>query len=344
VNWIVVIAGMVGGLLLVGIVYQWCGAKHSLRQFGAPGALVDIGGRRLHLRCDGDGTPAVVFEAGIAASSVSWSRVQPEVAQFTRSCSYDRAGLAWSDPGARGRSIRGFVEELRVLLERADIRPPYVLVGHSFGGMIIRAFARAYPTQIAGLVFVDTLHPEEWLNLSAEQRRMIRGGVFLSEVGGALAHVGVVRFCLTLLSRGAPGVPRRVSRVFGPTAAALLEHLAGEVRKLPAEVLPAVQAHWSHPRAFRGMAQHLAALPQCSEEMSRETDMFGNLPVVVLSAARRRPQWLAADAALARGSTQGRHIVSTRAGHWIQLDDPWLVVDAVREVVTLARERGRGAS
>jgi pimeloyl-ACP methyl ester carboxylesterase len=281
----------------------------------------------------------VVFEAGIAASSVSWSRVQPVVATFTRACSYDRAGLAWSDPGERKRSVAMFVEELRQLLERAEIAPPYVLVGHSFGGMIIRSFARAYPHDVGGLVFVDTLHPQEWMNLTSEQLQMLRGGVFLSRVGGVLAHIGVVRLCLALLAGGAPGAPRRFSRVFGSTAAALLEHLVGEVQKLPAEVLPAVQAHWSHPRAFQGMAQHLAALAACSEEVCRDTDRFGDMPVIVLSAATRRAQWLAADAALAKCSTAGRHIVSPRAGHWIQLDDPDLVVDAIREVVSRVHER-----
>jgi pimeloyl-ACP methyl ester carboxylesterase len=172
---------------------------------------------------------------------------------------------------------------------------------------------------------------------------MVRGAVFLSNLGSALARVGAVRLCLSLLSGGAPGVPRRVSRLFGPSAAALLEHMVGEVQKLPADVLPAVQAHWSHPRAFRGMAQHLAALLSCSEELCRDTDAFGDIPTVVLSASNRSSRWLAADAALARSSTAGSHVISRAAGHWVQLDDPALVITAVRDVVNRARQRSRGA-
>ena len=310
------------------------------RQPAAPGALVDVGRRRLHYRCVGRGSPTVIFEAGIAASSLSWSIVQPEIAKLTRACSYDRAGLAWSDPGERRRSIASFVAELHALLERADIPPPYVLVGHSFGGLIIRAFARVHRGEVAGLVFVDSLHPEEWLNLSSEQRHLLRGGVFLSRVGAALASVGVVRLSLALLAGGAPGIPRRFSRLFGPRAAALLEHIVGEVQKLPEEVLPAVQAHWSRRRAFVGMSQHLAALPVCCEEVASERDAFGDMPVVVLSATNRDPRWLAADAALAQASTRGRHVVAAGGGHWLHLDDPALVIAAISEVVQVVRGQG----
>ena len=137
--------------------------------------------------------PAVVLEAGIAASSVSWSLVQPEIARFTRVCSYDRAGLAWSEYTAVPRTMGALVSELRSLLRHAAIPPPYILVGHSFGGVIIRAFARAHPQEVAGLVFVDTLHPEEWCEPSSQQRQLLRGGVFLSRVGAVLARLGIVR-------------------------------------------------------------------------------------------------------------------------------------------------------
>jgi pimeloyl-ACP methyl ester carboxylesterase len=229
------------------------------------------------------------------------------------------------------------VADLRALLHSAGIPPPYVLVAHSFGGLIIRAFARAHPDEVAGLVFVDPLHPEEWCDPSPNQRHMLRGGIFLSRVGSLLARLGVVRLSLALLSGGKPGAPRRLSRLFGKNAAALLEHMVGEVQKLPQEVLPAVQAHWSSPKAFRGMWQHLAAMPSCSSDVVRGTDAFGNVPVVVLSAGARHARWLAADQALARASSNGRHIISSHSGHWVHLDDPELVIHAILDVIDLAR-------
>jgi pimeloyl-ACP methyl ester carboxylesterase len=162
---------------------------------------------------------------------------------------------------------------------------------------------------------------------------MLRGGVFLSRVGAVLARLGVVRLSLALLSGGAPAVPRRFSRVFGRRAANLLEHLVGEVQKLPPEVLPSVQAHWSNPKAFRGMWQHLRAMPACAANVAHDTGAFGDTPVVVISAGTRAPAWLAADAALAEGSSRGRHVVSPRSGHWIHLDDPEVVVEAIRDVI-----------
>jgi len=269
---------------------------------------------------------------------LTWSRVQPLVARSTRVCSYDRAGLAWSEPASSRRTMSALVSELRHLLDSAHVAPPYVLVGHSFGGLVIRAFARAHPKDVAGLVFVDPLHPEEWCDLSPQQRHTLRGAIFLSKVGGLLARLGVVRVCLSLLSRGSPGVPRRFGRLFGRSVTALLERMVGEVQKLPPEILPAVQAHWSHPKAFRGMWQHLEAMPACCAALAKGTDAFGDVPVVVLSAGARDPRWRDADARLARASSNGRHIISPHSGHWVHLDDPELVVGAIDDVIRRYRE------
>jgi pimeloyl-ACP methyl ester carboxylesterase len=338
-GWVPLIALVVALLLLAGFSYQQMGAMRGRRDFPPPGTLVNVGSHQLHLRCSGQGIPAVVFEAGIAASSLSWSRVQPRVATFTRACSYDRAGLAWSQPTWRPRAISSLVSELADLLSNAEVPPPYVLVGHSFGGIIIRAFAREHPAKVAALVFVDTLHPAEWCYPSRRQRQLLRGGIFLSRVGGVLASVGVVRASLTMLSGGAPGAAQRFSRVFGPTTAAFLEHIVGEVQKLPPDVLPSVQAHWSNRKAFVGMRRQLSMLPVCSAEVSEGRDAFGDIPLVVLSGGRKDPRWLEADAELARESSRGRHLVSTRSGHWIHLDDPDLVVEVVREIVESARHK-----
>jgi pimeloyl-ACP methyl ester carboxylesterase len=334
--WTILLA-VLAGLAAAGLIYQNIGAARDRRTFGAPGSLASVGPHRLHVRCDGAGSPTVVLEAGIAASSLTWSRVQPAVARVTRVCSYDRAGLAWSEGASTPRSIDALVKELRALLTSAGAPSPYVLVAHSFGALIIRAFARAHPDEVGGLVFVDPLHPAEWCDPSSNQRRMLRGGIFLSRVGALFARLGVVRLLLAMLSGGATAAPRQVSRMFGRKAAALMEHMVGEVQKLPPEVLPFVQAHWSHPKAFRGMWQHLAALPSCSTDLTRATDAFGDIPVIVLSAGARDPRWLAEDAALASASSNGHHIVSPHSGHWIHLDDPDLVVHSIRDVIAWTR-------
>ena len=332
------IAIAAAGIGALALLYQAVGTARDRRTYIAPGELGPAGGHRLHYRCAGTGAPAVVLEAGIAASSLTWSRVQPIIAHFTRVCSYDRAGLAWSEPASSQRALPALVSELRHLLDSAQVPRPYVLVGHSFGGLVIRAFARAHPQDVAGLVFVDPLHPEEWCDPSPQQRRMLRGGIFLSKVGSLLARLGVVRVSLALLSGGSPGIPRQFSRLFGRGATALLERMVDEVQKLPPEVLPAVQAHWSHPKAFRGMWQHLEAMPACCAALAQGADAFGDVPIVVLSAGGRDPRWRDADARLARASSNGRHIISSHRGHWVHLDDPELVVGAIEDVITRYRE------
>ena len=336
-GWVIVLSAAASAAL-AGVLYQAVGSARDRRRYGAPGELGQVRGHKLHYRCDGSGSPTVVLEAGIAASSLTWSRVQPLIARFARVCSYDRAGLAWSEPPSTPRTMPALVSELRTLLERSGEPPPYVLVGHSFGGLIIRAFARTYPADIAGLVFVDPLHPEEWCDASPQQRQMVRGGIFLSKLGALLARLGVVRGCLALLSGGSPAVPKRFSRLLGRSATALLERMIAEVQKLPAEVLPAVQAHWSHPKAFRGMWRHLDSMPECCATLANSADDFGDVPIVVFSAGARDPRWRDADRRLANGSSNGRHIISPHSGHWVHLDEPQLVVDAIRDVIERYRE------
>ena len=336
-GWVIVLA-VAASAALTGILYQVVGSARDRRTYAAPGAFGHVGGHRLHYRCEGSGRPAVVLEAGIAASSLTWSRVQPLIARFARVCSYDRAGLAWSEPASTPRSMPALVSELRALLECTGEPPPYVLVGHSFGGLIIRAFARAHPSEVAGLVFVDPLHPEEWCDPSPQQREMLRGGIFLSRLGAILARLGIVRASLTLLSGGSPAAPQRFSRLLGRRATALLERMVAEVQKLPADVLPAVQAHWSHPKAFRGMWEHLASMPGCSAMLAYGEDTFGHIPVVVFSAGARDPRWRDADRRLASASSNGRHIISPQSGHWVHLDEPELVVEAIHDVILRYRE------
>jgi pimeloyl-ACP methyl ester carboxylesterase len=333
---LLVLAALTAFILLSGAVYQAIGSARDRRDYPPPGRLVDVGGNRLHIFEAGEGGPAVVLEAGIAASSLSWSRVLPEVAKFARVCSYDRAGLGWSEASPRARSAAQCAEELRALLDAAGIAGPYVLVGHSFGGCVVRIFASRHPQEVAGVVLVDALHPNEWLRPNHEQRRMIKGGALFSYFGAFLARVGVVRFCLKLLRGGATWFPRLFVRSLGTGVSSTTSRIVGEVRKLPPEVLPQVAALWCQPKCFRSMAAHLLALPATSAQVAASS-FPRDAPLIVLSANNLSPQRLRDHQEVAALSARGKHLVAVNSGHWIHLDQPELVVHAIREIVEATR-------
>jgi pimeloyl-ACP methyl ester carboxylesterase len=272
----------------------------------------------------------VVLEAGIAASSLSWALVEPEISKFTRVCAYDRAGLAWSDLASCPRTFKRIVDELSMVLARVAPGERYVLVGHSFGSFVIRAYAARHPGQVRGLVLVDP--PTEWMTMTPQRARMLWGGRHLSRVGAVLAHVGVVRTCLALLSGGVPAAPRGFVRIFGPTAARTLERLVGEVRKLPSDIHPVVQALWCQPKCFYAMAEHLGVLEREGVSLSGFMPP-GEIPVIVISSGNQPPEQIAAHRMLAEHSADGRHVIAARSAHWVQFDEPELVVALVRELV-----------
>jgi pimeloyl-ACP methyl ester carboxylesterase len=151
-------------------------------------------------------------------------------------------------------------------------------------------------------------------------------------VGAWLAQVGVVRACLALLTGGAPGAPRRFVKLFGPTAARTLERLVGEVRKLPPGVHPVVQALWCQPKCFRAMAHHLLVLERDGDQIARVIPPR-EVPVVVISGGDQPADQLALHRRLAEASVDGRHLIAARSSHWIQFDQPELVVEAVTGLI-----------
>jgi pimeloyl-ACP methyl ester carboxylesterase len=308
------------------MLYQRVAAGSARRRFLAPGELIDVGGHRLHVACSGTGRPPVLLEAGIAASSLSWATVQPAIARFTRVCTYDRAGLAWSDDASCPRTFDRIVDELETVLSRVAAGERCILVGHSFGSFVVRGYAMRHPDRVIGLVLVDPAI--EWLIPDAARAYRLRRAQRLARVGTWLAHVGVPRACLALLIGGAPTAPQRFSRLFGQTAAQTLARLVGEVRKLPPDTYPMMQEFWSQPKCYRAMEEHLGALERDGAVIAR-IETPATIPTIVISSGNQPQEQIDAQRMLADASHSGRHVVAARSTHWVQFDQPELIIDAV---------------
>jgi pimeloyl-ACP methyl ester carboxylesterase len=300
-----------------------------------PGRLVDIGTHRLHLRCSGDGTPTVVFDAALGASSLSWSLVQPAVARITRTCSYDRAGLGWSDAGPLPRTAGRIADELYDLLRREAVPGPYVLVGHSFGGLVVRLFRSRHTGETAGLVLIEPAVPEQWAEPTDDQRALIARGVRLCGYGAAAARRGLARAVSVLVSLGALGLARALVRV---VSRGWLrrddEGILAPAQKLPPDARQVLTQMWTQPKFFEALGSQIENICASAGEVLRETSgSYGDLPLVVVSAAGATDRRLQADRALAESSTRGRHVLAADSSHWIPLDAPQATIEAIATLV-----------
>jgi pimeloyl-ACP methyl ester carboxylesterase len=285
----------------------------------------------MHVRRMGQRGPAVVLESGIAASSLNWCMLQPDLARFTRVYSYDRAGFGWSKTQDSSCSLKKITGELHALLQAMNVPRPYILVGHSFGGYIVRAYAHRYPDELAGLVLVDPLTPEEWQQPTPAQLWMLRRGVWLSRIGGALASVGLIRAPLWMLQRGNRQAPQTMLATFGPKATETVTRILRELMKLPPDVLRVIRALWCTPKFYWTLSAYLEAIPGCAQEL-RDARLPADLPVTVLSGAHQPEVRMQEHTGIAAQSTRGRHVIANASAHWIHFDQPELVVQAVREI------------
>jgi pimeloyl-ACP methyl ester carboxylesterase len=336
-NLILAALGTAALLALAGWFYQRAGRARDARRFSPLGRLIDIGSGSLHLYNIGEGTPPVVFEAGIAATSLSWQLVQPEIAKITQTASYDRAGLGWSGASLPRGSIWELADELRSVMDHADIPKPRILVAHSYGALIAIAYAVRHPSEIAGMVLVDPVATCEWSEPSESHLKTLRRGILLSRRGAFLARLGVVRLALSLLAAGSQRLPKMIARASSGRSAAITDQFVGQVRKLPSELWPIIQSHWCDPKCFEGMARYLETLPQSAAAVARElalTEVLRDVPLIVLSAGNASPVQRAEHETLARRSSQGRIEVVTGSGHWIQVDRPDAVIQAICEMIT----------
>lgn len=297
-----------------------------------PGNLIDIGGRKLHLQKQGDQGSTVVLESGLAASVLSWRLVDHEIAKFATVYSYDRAGFGWSPYHDGPKTARNLVEEMRLLLNAAQVPTPRIVVGHSFGGMMMRMYAAMYPHEVSGVVLVDALPPEEWFPLNPQRTHTLRRAVQLTSRGVWLARHGVVRFALRSLEGGNRTLPKIFSFLSGASGVGLTRRVTEQIQKFPPEVRPQIRAHWSRSTFYRTMGEYIAEIPaSCAQAMVCPD--LGDKPLIVLSAEQGRPGHQGRQAKLAKLSRQGDFRMLPGTTHWIMLDAPEAVVDAVRDLV-----------
>jgi pimeloyl-ACP methyl ester carboxylesterase len=178
----------------IGAIYQTIATANDRRFYTPPGQLVDIGGRRIYMVVMGNssGQPTVILEAGMASFSSNYYWIQNELAATTRVVAYDRAGLGWSDPSPEPQDAYQSAQDLHAALEKAGIPGPYVVAGHSYGGLVVRAFTYLYPDEVAGMALIDASHPDQWVHIPVSRDGRLNGNANIFT--GFLARLGVVRF------------------------------------------------------------------------------------------------------------------------------------------------------
>lgn len=309
------VAGLAVLVVAATLVVRQVAVHRAERDFPPPGRVVVVDGRRSHIHCTGRGSPTILLESGLDdRGSWSWVSVHDSLARVSRVCAYDRAGILWSEPREGPRDAERIAGELHAVLAAAGEAPPYVLVGHSVGGLLVRVYDGRYPGEAAGFVFVDASHPEQDRRFPAEVRRVIERG------------------------KGEPD--RR-----------WLFRLAAPYRIFAPERATPRTAYWwrSLPEGVMTEGRQIDAM---SEQAAR-TGPLGDRPVVVLTAAVARQMpgisaegnaamrrtWLELHREMAALSTNADHRVVEGASHYIHRDRPQAVVAAVRDVVTAVRER-----
>lgn len=305
-------------LAAAGFLYQNISEARDRRFNAMPGRRVNVGSEGstmyMHINCTGEGTPTVVLDSGLGDSFISWQKVQPQIAKFAHICSYDRAGIGYSDASPRPRTSKVIAEELNSLLHNAGISPPYILVGHSMGGYDVRLFASLYRSEVAGMVLVDASHPDQEKRLPVELSGM---------EASWLREAEFLEFAMPF------GIPRLLG-------------LCDENARVRA-------AECNFHTAREGVKE-MKAFPE-SAAQAAASGLLGDLPLIVLSHDPDRPSadlpadlvkptndaWEKMQVEMAHLSTRGQQIIARNSGHYIQMDRPDVVIDAVRNVADQAR-------
>jgi pimeloyl-ACP methyl ester carboxylesterase len=320
-------------IVSAGFLYQLIGSRRDRRLYAGLGRWIDIGGRcSLYLMEKGAGGTTVLFESGIAATNLNWFHIQETVSRFTYTASYDRGGLGWSSPCRTARTPCNIAAELHTMLDGAGIKPPYILVGHSFGGLVMRRFALSYPEEVVSVLLVDPMRCEEWPPLNPNKQSELDRGKKLSRFAIPIARFGLARLAVTSLLCRSGRISGQLAGAAGTGGRHVLDRITEEVGKMPREVWPIVAAHWSRPGYYAGMRCHVMAVPDTVREM-KDAEPIHGIPVLVLTPGKSIPL---SNECLDRIGDNVRQVIAPASAHWIHLDEPDLVIDSIHRMVLAA--------
>ncbi len=297
-------------LSLVGYIYEPIAEAADVKAYPPPGQMVDVGGYRLHIHCTGEGSPTVVVESGWGDMSATWGWVQPEIAKTTRICTYDRAGMGWSDSSPQPRNAREYAKELHTLLTKANEPGPYVLVGHSMGAFTMIVYAHDYPAEVSGLVLVDA-QDLPTSNIATYRPAPKPGGPSLPAL---FARIGLIR---------------------------LLRRPLGAIENLPDGDKQAYTAYAVAVRSVQTFTDEGIGMSEGGAQ-ARAVTSLGALPLIVLTAGKDLDaKHTAAQTDLLQFSTASQQIFADQSGHHIMIDQPHVAVEAIVKMVEMVRQTAK---
>ncbi|MCX5922129.1 MAG: alpha/beta hydrolase [Candidatus Dependentiae bacterium] len=308
-------------LVLVGLSYQFISTKIDDCRYPAPGKMVAVDGFKLHINCSGTGTPTVILESGLANFSTYWTFVQKGVEQFAHVCSYDRAGRGWSEKSPNPRTGAFIVKELHTLLQNMHAQPPYILVGHSSGGINMRLYANTYPDEVFGIVLVDSSHEKQEERFEEVQKRFprpildrIKGYILTSRIA---IYLGITRLYLTL--QDAPPFPTSIKDVLIAKMKSTNSLTTDEFTPFKETLKQIEQSHNAledKPLIVITGGKELDAPEGFKQEANEVGKIFHIFQKELLQLSKVSKQ-----------------VIAENSGHMINLEQPEIIVDAIREMV-----------
>lgn len=288
------------------MIQMLCTKRDSIRYL-PPGQMISLEQGRLHARLTGQGELTIVLEAGMGGCSLDWSLVQPEISGLAKVVSYDRAGLGWSSKPLKEATCYNYTGHLRDLLQALGCNPPYLLVGHSYGGMIVRMFAAEYPDEVEGLLLVDAVHESRYLpaEMSKHRQKQWKSNLMHFRLGYLLSPAGLLRL---------------IRKHFG-------------TKRLPAGVQKTVNALGYRNHACESAYAEMLSAEESALQLTRSPPLSPKLPITVLSAGRQDEEWKRGQERLSKLTSRTRHIVAEDSWHAIHIHRPDRVIAAIKDMI-----------